>query len=146
MALLSLSLGELFRVIVHWIQMTLNFMYRYGIEGIVHTHPQGSEASVMTFDPDNDTLTCPTTGHVVRLFGKVQVRVVVEEAGHAAAQRSKLVLRLVEPQVPGLSVDPLPGGGDAPAKVEVAKEAGADASVKRPAGNEGKGKNAKKKK
>ena len=78
---------------------------RYGIEGIVYSKVSGSEKSLLKHDPDHATLTCPSTNAVIRLFGKVKVRVIVEEAGHSAAQRSKLVVKLVSPYIPNLSVD-----------------------------------------
>ncbi|KAI8840365.1 hypothetical protein BJ741DRAFT_641874 [Chytriomyces cf. hyalinus JEL632] len=85
---------------------------RFGIEGIVHSQaagPKGStdSAQLLTHDAVANTLTCPTTGAQIRIFGKVLVRVSVEEAGQEAAQRSKLVVKLIEPRVPGLSVDPV---------------------------------------
>ncbi|KAJ3379031.1 hypothetical protein HDU80_002614 [Chytriomyces hyalinus] len=85
---------------------------RFGIEGIVHSQaagPKGStdNAQLLTHDAVANTLTCPTTGAQIRIFGKVIVRVSVEEAGQEAAQRSKLVVKLIEPRVPGLSVDPV---------------------------------------
>jgi hypothetical protein len=40
----------------------------------------------------------------IKLFDKIKVLISIEEASVAAAQRSKLVLRLVEPVIPGLSV------------------------------------------
>lgn len=96
---------------------------RYGVEGIVHLRTSANATSGasspvdLVYDPDRDTLTCPSTKSVISLFGKVQVQIKVEEAGHAAAQRSKLVVSLVDPKIPGLSVEPLPG--DEPAKVVV---------------------------
>ncbi|KAJ1562981.1 exosome catalytic subunit dis3 [Cladochytrium tenue] len=94
---------------------------RYGIEGIVHITPKDAAAAAaapaLAFDADRDELTNAAAGVTLRLFARVVVRVQVEEAGNAAAQRSKLAVHLVEPVVPGLSVDPLPGGGDAPAQV-----------------------------
>ncbi|ORY48228.1 RNB-domain-containing protein [Rhizoclosmatium globosum] len=69
---------------------------RFGIEGIVHSKAVAN------------TLSCPATGAKISIFKKVIVRIQVEEAGHQAAQRSKLVVKLVEPRIPGLSVDGVP--------------------------------------
>ncbi|KAI9354526.1 hypothetical protein DFJ73DRAFT_624014 [Zopfochytrium polystomum] len=93
---------------------------RYGVEGVVQIR---QDVATVEHDPDRDTLTCTATGSVVRLFGKVRVLIHVEEAGHAAAQRAKLVVSLVSPPIEGVSVDvDEAGAGDAPARVEVTQE------------------------
>jgi hypothetical protein len=91
------------------------------MESIVHAKSPDSntDTTLLIHNPDKDTLTCPKTGVVIGIFTKVIIRIKVEEAGHSSAQRSKVVLRLVEPQIPGLSVDRLEGGGDEPAVVVV---------------------------
>ncbi|KAJ3142637.1 hypothetical protein HK100_011927, partial [Physocladia obscura] len=94
----------------------------FGIEGIVHAKAASSEddaAEFLTYDAIANTLLCETTGEKISIFKKVIVRVQVEEAGHEAAQRSKLVVRLVEPVVPGLSVKSLGKVDEVPAVVEI---------------------------
>ncbi|KAJ3075851.1 hypothetical protein HDU99_001459 [Rhizoclosmatium hyalinum] len=84
---------------------------RFGIEGIVHSKAVASDESspeLLQHDPISNTLSCPATGAKISIFKKVIVRIQVEEAGHQAAQRSKLVVKLVEPRIPGLSVDGVP--------------------------------------
>ena len=53
---------------------------------------------------DNDTLTSQDGKIILTLFTKVVVQIVVEETGPAAAARTRMVVRLVEPFVEGLSV------------------------------------------
>ncbi|KAJ3051446.1 exosome catalytic subunit dis3 [Rhizophlyctis rosea] len=78
---------------------------RYGIEGYVYASPTSSpSASPFTYDADTNRLVAPSA--TIQLFMKVTVAVTVEEAGQAAAQRSKLVVRLVKPFVEGLSGTP----------------------------------------
>ncbi|KAI9193160.1 uncharacterized protein BJ171DRAFT_431682 [Polychytrium aggregatum] len=78
---------------------------RYGIEGIVYTTAPGAAAgsSAFAFDPAANTLTSPNL--TVKIFLKVTVQITIEEAG-VTGERSKLVMRLVSPAVPGLSVPP----------------------------------------
>ncbi|KAI9352735.1 hypothetical protein BDR26DRAFT_815276 [Obelidium mucronatum] len=87
---------------------------RFGIEGIVHSKALTSSSSandddsspqLLQHDAVTNRLTCPVTGVTISIFKKVIVRIQVEEAGHEAAQRSKLVVNLVEPKIPGLSVE-----------------------------------------
>ncbi|KAJ3333091.1 exosome catalytic subunit dis3 [Blyttiomyces sp. JEL0837] len=93
---------------------------KYGVEGVVHVRQQDEGEPILKYDVDNDSLVHPSGKGSIRIFDKVVVRLQVNEAGAAAAQRSKLVISLVQPVIPGLSIDPLPNGGDAPAEVEVA--------------------------
>ncbi|KAL3893818.1 MAG: hypothetical protein SGCHY_005620 [Lobulomycetales sp.] len=65
---------------------------RYGLESIVH-FPRGTEVEL---DESAGTLTAGQA--VLKLFGKVRVGICIETAGQGA-QRSKLVLDLVEPAV-----------------------------------------------
>ncbi|RKO83298.1 hypothetical protein BDK51DRAFT_46976 [Blyttiomyces helicus] len=76
---------------------------RYGIEGYVYASPTDSTTSPFTYNGETNQLVSESA--TIKLFARVTVLVAVEEAGVAAAQRSKLVLRLVDPVVPGLSVD-----------------------------------------
>ncbi|TPX67862.1 hypothetical protein SpCBS45565_g03463 [Spizellomyces sp. 'palustris'] len=79
---------------------------RYGIEGYVYSTREGSAdggaSSPFTYDRDSNRLVAMNA--TIKLFSKVVVVVNVEEAG-GAARRSKLTLRLVEPNIPGLSVN-----------------------------------------
>ncbi|KAJ3031722.1 UNVERIFIED_CONTAM: hypothetical protein HDU68_000657 [Siphonaria sp. JEL0065] len=114
---------------------------RFGIEGIVHSKAvtaskdDSSSPELLEHDPITNTLSCPVTGAKISIFKKVIVRIQVEEAGHEAAQRSKLVVKLVEPKIPGLSVDGVQVKVDVvPAVVEIpgvgkVKTIGDDASV-----------------
>ena len=69
----------------------------YGIEGIVYSK-----------EMDQNKLKVGMNGiswenGAVNLFDKVKVKVSIEEAGVAAAQRSKLALALVHPVIPGFN-------------------------------------------
>ncbi|KAI8616572.1 hypothetical protein BC830DRAFT_1063292 [Chytriomyces sp. MP71] len=93
---------------------------RFGIEGIVHSKSVIAGAGdILIHDPASNTLSHPVTGAKISIFQKVVVRVAVEEAGHEAAQRSKLVVKLVEPQIPGLSVEAIGKVDVVPAEVEI---------------------------
>ena len=74
---------------------------KYGIEGVVYT----TNESGVRYAPHDETLVFASEEkeHKVSIFMAVKVRVSVEEAGKQA-QRSKLVLKLVEPKIAGLSV------------------------------------------
>ncbi|KAJ3157031.1 exosome catalytic subunit dis3 [Geranomyces variabilis] len=78
---------------------------RYGIEGYVYASLDdskgSSEPSPFTYDGEKNRLIAGTVE--IKLFAKCSVCVFVEEAG-GAARRSKLVVRLCEPWVPGVSV------------------------------------------
>ncbi|KAJ3036866.1 exosome catalytic subunit dis3 [Rhizophlyctis rosea] len=76
---------------------------QYGIEGYIYASPTASaSASPFTYDAETNRLVAAEV--TIQLFMKVKVGVTVEEAGQGGAQRSKLVVRLVEPFVEGLSV------------------------------------------
>ncbi|KAJ3297254.1 exosome catalytic subunit dis3 [Borealophlyctis nickersoniae] len=75
---------------------------KYGIEGYVYAAPSSSVASPFTYNADTNRLVSASA--TIKLFMKVVVSIGVEEAGVAAAQRSKVVVRLVEPFVEGLAV------------------------------------------
>ncbi|KAI8844251.1 hypothetical protein BC829DRAFT_363903 [Chytridium lagenaria] len=79
---------------------------RYGIEGHVRVVTEERSQETYTFDAVGMTLTCKQSGHVFEIFGKVRVRIQVQEEGNASAQRSKVVLDLLEPNIPGISVVP----------------------------------------
>ncbi|KAJ3385059.1 hypothetical protein HDU84_002473 [Entophlyctis sp. JEL0112] len=102
---------------------------RFGIEGIVHVKPTAAadgeqQEQLLQYDSMTNTLSNPAGGVTIGIFKKVVVRIQVEEAGHEAAQRSRLVVRLVEPFVAGLSVTDGASSRDAvdevPAVVEIA--------------------------
>lgn len=67
---------------------------KYGVEGIVFVTD-----AVQPFVLQENALVGQVT---IKLFDKVKVNVAVEDAGQKAAQRSKVVLRLVWPKVEGL--------------------------------------------
>ncbi|KXS21332.1 Dis3 protein [Gonapodya prolifera JEL478] len=74
----------------------------YGIEGIVYTSDLKSNAAILRYDEQANTLSAPEHGVVLRLFSQVKVQITVEERG-VAGLRSKLTLRMVEPKVPGMA-------------------------------------------
>ena len=57
--------------------------------------------SPFVFDSTENALVSDQTK--IKLFDKVKVQISVEEAGGAAAQRSKVVVRRTVPNVPGLA-------------------------------------------
>ncbi|KAJ3216693.1 exosome catalytic subunit dis3 [Dinochytrium kinnereticum] len=76
---------------------------KYGIEGLVRVVSEERSQETYAFDPVGLTLRCNLSGHVFEMFGKVKVRIQVQDAGNASAQRSKVVLDLLEPVIPGLA-------------------------------------------
>ena len=72
----------------------------YGIEGIVYAH--GTDNS---FTGQSSTTQLIWDNVTIKLFDRVKVQISIEEAGVAAAQRSKLKLVLTEPIIPGFSFD-----------------------------------------
>ena len=78
---------------------------KYGIEGVVFGSPDSKSVSPFVYNPELNSLTAGNT--TIKLFTRVFVNVSVEEAGVKAAQRSKLVVKLVEPMIPGLSIPKL---------------------------------------
>ncbi|KAI9098207.1 hypothetical protein DFS34DRAFT_102905 [Phlyctochytrium arcticum] len=100
---------------------------KYGIEGYVYSSPQDGDskgASPFTYDRENNRLVA--ADGIIKLFSRVVVVVNVEEAG-GAARRSKLTVRLVEPRIPGLSVE-----GEGQVKEMKEQKALADAAGVRP--------------
>ncbi|KAL2912650.1 exosome catalytic subunit dis3 [Polyrhizophydium stewartii] len=98
---------------------------KYGVESFVYAAPVPNQPPLLALHPTMNALTGagPDGEVVIKLFDKVRVQVTVEEAGVAAAQRSKLVLRLVEPNVPGMcpvvetsTARPLGGAATTPAR------------------------------
>jgi hypothetical protein len=75
-------------------------MVRYGIEGIVHVE----KATIpVTFNPVEEVLQVSDAhGTTISLFKRVKVKVTVQDAG-TQAQRSRLVVELVEPFINGLT-------------------------------------------
>lgn len=73
----------------------------YGIEGIVYAH--SLDTTSYSFQSSTTHLICENI--TIKLFDKVQVQISIEEAGVAAAQRSKLKLVLTDPVIPGFSLD-----------------------------------------
>ncbi|KAJ3175303.1 exosome catalytic subunit dis3 [Irineochytrium annulatum] len=74
-----------------------------GFIGIIYSGPN-ADFNVLEYNSTNETLVHRASKTVFAIFGKVKVKVEVQEAGHVS-QRSKLVLRLLEPHIPGLNVD-----------------------------------------
>ncbi|KAJ1543941.1 hypothetical protein HK096_007988 [Nowakowskiella sp. JEL0078] len=86
---------------------------QYGIEGFVYASATPDSPSPFLFDPATNRLRAVGSSNVVvRLFDRVVVQVSIEEAG-ISGQRSKLVLRLVEPFVDGFSVESIDNGREA---------------------------------
>ncbi|KAL1924470.1 uncharacterized protein VTP21DRAFT_4124 [Calcarisporiella thermophila] len=88
---------------------------KYGIEGIVYTSAPASAAvaekasdSPLVYNPQTGSLDAPHGETSIRLFARVEVCISVDEdlqGGGAGGMRQKLKMELVEPFVPGLSVD-----------------------------------------
>ncbi len=75
-------------------------MYSYGVEGIVFSDTV--DTSNYNFQAGSTSFTWENVK--VNLFDKVTVQVSVQEAGEGGAQRSKLVLGLLKPSIPGFSI------------------------------------------
>lgn len=87
---------------------------KYGIEGLVHAGIGAAAGTqpLLVFSEEGGTLTAPADGVVIKLFDRVRVNVMVEEAGVDQGRRSKLVIKLVEPVINGLSVTAFAAAGD----------------------------------
>jgi hypothetical protein len=76
---------------------------RYGIEGIVRIHHETTISNVLTFDAEQNQLTYQEVP-MIYLFRKVIVQISVDES---QLTRSRLILKLVDPIIPGFSVSSL---------------------------------------
>jgi exosome complex exonuclease DIS3/RRP44 len=79
---------------------------KYGVEGIVYTSPNPDDPPLLVMDSTANRLVSVDGDATISLFQKVKVQISVIEAGDAAAQRSKLQLRLLEPFIKGMDVNP----------------------------------------
>ena len=77
---------------------------KYGVEGIVYTSPNPDDPPLLVMDSTANRLVSVDGDATISLFQKVKVQISVIEAGDAAAQRSKLQLRLLEPFIKGMDV------------------------------------------
>ncbi|KAI8927152.1 hypothetical protein BC831DRAFT_399001 [Entophlyctis helioformis] len=120
---------------------------KYGVESLVYAAPVPGRPAVLGLHPDVNALVTADGSVTIKLFDKVKVQITVEEAGVAAAQRSKLVLRLVEPSIPGMRPEdlgktvaaaaPVTAGGGSGAASQSARQA-AGAKNAKPAAKAGK--------
>lgn len=73
---------------------------KYGVEGVVYSSPNADQEPLMKLTEQNTLITLD--GKVeIGLFSKVKVKISVTDAGEDSAQRSKLLLSLVEPAIDG---------------------------------------------
>jgi hypothetical protein len=77
----------------------LSIIYRYGVEGIVYTEHTEQLFPPFEFDADRAMLICQKIE--ISLFHRVVVQISVDTNNIA---RQRLVLKLVEPSIPGYSV------------------------------------------
>ncbi|KAJ1882860.1 exosome catalytic subunit dis3 [Kickxella alabastrina] len=84
----------------------------YGIEGVVYTtNKEDSEAMVAALEyvQESHTLVSPDQSSSIGLFQRVRVVLQVDDkpvSANVSSMRRKLLLRLTEPQIEGLSVSP----------------------------------------
>ncbi|KAJ1721797.1 exosome catalytic subunit dis3 [Coemansia erecta] len=90
----------------------------YGIEGVVYTTEKGaaakpaaaaSAAAALEYVKETHTLESPAGGPSIGLFQRVRVVLQVDDkpvSANVSSMRRKLMLRLVEPQIDGVSVPP----------------------------------------
>ena len=73
---------------------------KYGLEGTLYLRREGHPAQVeFTFDESEPSQTCD--GVTLKLFQKVKVQISLDQTN---VQHEKLLLKLVEPRIPGFSV------------------------------------------
>ncbi|KAJ2801400.1 exosome catalytic subunit dis3 [Coemansia guatemalensis] len=84
----------------------------YGIEGVVYTTSKDADSSVpsaLEYDQAAHELVSPKKDISIALFQRVRVILQVDNkpvSANVSSMRRKLSLRLIEPQVPGISVSP----------------------------------------
>lgn len=84
---------------------------QYGIEGVVRWEDAQLAEAGASFDAETGRLVRTTDGsQLVSLFAKISIAITVEE--EESSQRQKLVVRLVEPDLPGISISPSAGPVD----------------------------------
>jgi hypothetical protein len=98
--------------------MTHLFENRYGIEGFVHISDKKGTTSAqdpLVYNAAIDSLECPINGQVISLFRRVVVQLTVEiqssgssdnDLDEVGSMRNKLCVALIEPTIPGLSIEP----------------------------------------
>lgn len=75
---------------------------QYGIEGLIRWEEEQLKKAGFHFDPETSRLICLTSGRpIMSLFEKISIALSVEE--NEASQRQKLVVKLVEPSLEGIS-------------------------------------------
>ena len=72
---------------------------RYGIETVV-----SAPDTILQYDEKRNLIKSIVSDHEIRLFLKVKVKISIEDTG-VGGLRSKLTMGLVEPVIPGFSVD-----------------------------------------
>ncbi|KAJ1997477.1 exosome catalytic subunit dis3, partial [Coemansia thaxteri] len=81
----------------------------YGIEGVVYTTTkEGTAPPALAYEQESHTLVSPDKQSEIRLFQRVRVILQVDDkpvSANVSSMRRKLSLRLVEPQIAGLSID-----------------------------------------
>ncbi|KAI8321346.1 RNB-domain-containing protein [Martensiomyces pterosporus] len=87
----------------------------YGIEGVVYTSAKGDKSkstgapAILDYDQESHMLVSPDKNSAIGLFQRVRVILQVDDApvsANVSSMRRKLSLRLIEPQISGLSVTP----------------------------------------
>lgn len=78
---------------------------KYGVESVVYSAPVPGEPALLNYDAEKNRLTSVDGSIHINLFEKVRVQITVSDAGDAAAQRSKLQLKLIEPFIHGMVPD-----------------------------------------
>ncbi|KAJ2788875.1 exosome catalytic subunit dis3, partial [Coemansia helicoidea] len=86
-------------------------IHNYGIEGVVYTTSKdpaaAAAAAALTYDQAAHALVTPSGEPAISLFQRVRVVLQVDDkpvSANVSSMRRKLSLRLVEPQIPGLSI------------------------------------------
>ena len=74
---------------------------KYGLEGTLFLKDDPSSGVVFSFDEEEPSQTCG--GFKLRLFQRLRVQLSLDQSN---VQHEKLVLKLVEPRIPGFSVEP----------------------------------------
>ncbi len=68
----------------------------------MYSSPNPEDAPLLQFHPTKNKLVSNDASIEIGLFQKVKVQITVTDAGENAAQRSKLVLKLIEPHLEGM--------------------------------------------
>jgi hypothetical protein len=72
------------------------------VEGVIYSSPATSDEPLMKLNAVKNCLVSLDAKIEIGLFAKIKVKITVTDAGEDSAQRSKLILSLVEPKIPGM--------------------------------------------